>query len=145
MVYEDRPTAPTAPRKPTHPTHPTHPTQPTQATHTRQPALPSPATTAALPTTPALATVPALPTPPALFAAPTLPTTPLPLDTDPGSTFSTMLRRDSTSASMSRARIPSAVRTTFQFMLVNEFSDGMEVDQVLLVREVERRRSEEHT
>jgi 3'-5' exoribonuclease len=166
MVYEDRPTAPTVPRRPTHPTHPTQPTQfthPTQATHARQPALPSPATTAALPTTPAListpalpitpalatvpalpitpalATVPALPTTPALFAAPTLPTTPLPLDTDPGSTFSTMLRRDSTSASMSRARIPSAVRTTFQFMLVNEFSDGMEVDQVLLVREVERR------
>jgi 3'-5' exoribonuclease len=35
--------------------------------------------------------------------------------------------------------MPSAVRATFQVMLVNELSDGMEIDQVLLVRGTERR------
>ncbi len=35
--------------------------------------------------------------------------------------------------------VPSAVRTTFQIMLVNELSDGVEIDQVLLVRAIERR------
>ncbi len=36
-------------------------------------------------------------------------------------------------------RIPSALGSTFQTMLVNELSDGTEIDQVLLVRAIERR------
>jgi 3'-5' exoribonuclease len=35
---------------------------------------------------------------------------------------------------------PSAALSTFQGMLLNELSDGIEIDQVLLVREAERRR-----
>src|SRR5262249_23015326 len=36
-------------------------------------------------------------------------------------------------------RLPSAAISTFKNMMVNELSDGVEIDQVLLVREVERR------
>ena len=36
-------------------------------------------------------------------------------------------------------RVPSALISTFRNMLLNELTDGMEVDQVLLVREAERR------
>ncbi len=36
--------------------------------------------------------------------------------------------------------MPSAAVSTFRNMKVSELSDGMEIDQVLLVREVERRR-----
>jgi 3'-5' exoribonuclease len=35
--------------------------------------------------------------------------------------------------------VPSGARSTFKIMLVNEFSDGIEIDQVLLVRAIERR------
>ncbi len=35
--------------------------------------------------------------------------------------------------------MPSADRSTFQVMLVNELSDGAEIDQVLVVRAIERR------
>jgi 3'-5' exoribonuclease len=38
-----------------------------------------------------------------------------------------------------RAGVPSAAGTTFSPMHVNEFTDGMEIDQVLLVRGLERR------
>jgi 3'-5' exoribonuclease len=35
--------------------------------------------------------------------------------------------------------VPSGARSTFKIMLVSEFSDGIEIDQVLLVRAIERR------
>jgi 3'-5' exoribonuclease len=37
------------------------------------------------------------------------------------------------------ASVPSGVAFTFNPMLINELTDGMEIDQVLLVRELERR------
>jgi 3'-5' exoribonuclease len=40
---------------------------------------------------------------------------------------------------MDRAAMPSAAMTTFNPMLINELTDGMELDQVLLVRQLERR------
>src|SRR5579862_5013940 len=43
------------------------------------------------------------------------------------------------SPSGQRIPIPSAATSTFRPMLVNEFTDGMEIDEVLLVREAERR------
>src|SRR5271166_1599378 len=39
-----------------------------------------------------------------------------------------------------RAAVPSALVSIHSVMLVNELSDGVEIDQVLLVRDVERRR-----
>jgi 3'-5' exoribonuclease len=38
-----------------------------------------------------------------------------------------------------RAAIPSAAVATFNHVLINELTDGMELDQVLLVRQLERR------
>jgi 3'-5' exoribonuclease len=141
------------------PALPTVPALPATPALAMTPAL---AAVPALAMTPALATVPALAITPALNSLPTPPrpavTGPSPgavpptpagvapspagLDAEVDAPFSKVVRRDSTissAASVRTRRVPSAPTSTFKIMLLNELSDGVEIDQVLLVREAERR------
>jgi 3'-5' exoribonuclease len=101
---------------------------------------PALATVPALPMTPTLATVPALPITPALLAVPALPRIARLPDADMESSFIEIVRRDSTgwTSAVSHSR-PVRTPIYLQYMLLNELTDGAEIDQVLLVRESERR------
>jgi 3'-5' exoribonuclease len=133
---------------------PALPTTPALATVPALPITPALATVPALPTTPALATVAALAMTPELVTVAALALTPAPSSSPPrsgsgsasgwgsgntevGVKFCKLVRRHSTSRR--RSALPSALGSTFRSMLVNELSDGVEIDQVLLVREAERR------
>ena len=142
------------PRTPPLNTTPALPTTPALATVPALPITPALATVPALPITPALLTVPALPITPALAIVPLLAMTPV-LVSHAGSVLCSIVRRDIRSTrhaaltatgarSYSGARNLAHARPVrtpiyLQVMLLNELTDGIEIDQVLLVRESERR------